>query len=194
MEAEGVAMRAGPRPLVAPGVIEALREATLSSAVVVLHHRPRGSKAGKRQKVFPYGFLYGNRHYLVGYSTGAREFRLYTLGNINRVERLEERFTRDPHFSLKSYAERSFGVFQGDEVRDVELRFDSGVSDDVRQFHFHPTQTMESNSDGSVTVRFRACGQREMCWHLVTWAGHVEVIAPTELKAAYRCFVSKTSV
>lgn len=194
MEAEGVAMRPGPRPLIAAGVVEALRDAILSSAAVILHHQARGSKTRKRQKVFPYGFLYGNRHYLVGYSAGAREIRLYTLSNVDRVERLEERFTRDPDFSLKSYAERSFGVFQGDEVRDVEWRFDSEVSDDVRQFHFHPTQTMETNRDGSVTVRFRACGLREMCWHLVTWAGYVEVISPPELKTAYRTQISNTHV
>jgi len=194
MEAEGLAMRPGPHPLDEHHVVTALRDAILSSSVVLLHHQRRGSKAKGRQKIHPYGFLYGNRHYLVGFSLKARDFRLFTLSNIDRVETLAERFTREQEFSLNAYAERSFGVFQGDEIRDVEWRFVPEVADDVRRFLFHPTQTMETNADGSITVRFRAGGLREMCWHLVTWAGYVEVVAPEELKAAYRMHVSETHV
>ncbi|MEN6541682.1 WYL domain-containing protein [Parvibaculum sp.] len=194
MEAEGLAMRPGPHPLDEHHVVTALRDAILSSSVVLLHHQPRGSKAKRRQKVHPYGFLYGNRHYLVAFSIEARDFRLFTLSNIDHVEAQTEHFARDPEFSLKAYAERSFGVFQGDEVQDVEWRFAPEVADDVRRFLFHPTQTMETNDDGSITVRFRACGLREMCWHLVTWAGYVKVVAPKELKAAYKMNVLETRV
>lgn len=194
LEAEGVAMRPGPRPLVAPGLVEALRGAILSSVPVILHHRPRGLKTGKRQKVFPYGFLYGNRHYLVGFSLGTREYRLFTLSNISRVEVLDESFKPDPEFSLDSYAQRSFGVFQGEEAHSVEWKFDAEVADDVLNFHFHPTQSLLQNADGSVTVKFEACGLKEMCWHLVTWAGYVEVIQPRELRTAYRINVSDTQV
>lgn len=194
MKAEGLAARPGPHPLDAHDVVEPLRNAILRSTKVVIHYRTRNAPREKRQKILPYGFLYGNRHYLVGFSTGARDYRLFTLSNISRIEILDEPFEPDPAFSLEAYAQRSFGVFQGDEVQDIEWKFDAEVADDVLKFHFHPTQAMLQNADGSVTVKFSACGLREMCWHLVTWAGYVEVIEPPELRAAYQASVSNTQV
>ena len=36
------------------------------------------------------------------------------------------------------------------------------------------------NPDGTLTVKFRAGGAREMDWHLYTWGGHVKVIKPED--------------
>ena len=46
------------------------------------------------------------------------------------------------------------------------------------RFLFHPSQTMEENADGTLTVRFTAGGIDEMCWHLVTWGESVTVEEP----------------
>ena len=47
---------------------------------------------------------------------------------------------------------------------------------------FHPDQTLTSNEDGSVTVRFSASGLLEMAWALYPWGHNVEVIKPERLK------------
>ena len=43
---------------------------------------------------------------------------------------------------------------------------------------------MEREADGSLTVRFRAGGVQEMCWHLFTWGTGVSVIAPSSPRDA----------
>jgi predicted DNA-binding transcriptional regulator YafY len=60
-EAEGLAMRPGPRPKLDFGIVSTLRHAILSANKVRIHYRYRGS--GKRgfDTVHPYGFLYGSR-------------------------------------------------------------------------------------------------------------------------------------
>ena len=65
---------------------------------------------------------------------------------------------------------------------DVRLRFDEDAAPDAENFLFHPSQTCARNNDGSVTVRFRACGIEEMCWHLVTWGDTVTVEGPPRLR------------
>ena len=122
-----------------------------------IHYRARGTLELSHQIVCPYGFLYGNRHYLVAYSMNPeiRDYRLFSLANIETVEVLDFPFERRPDFSLKEYAERSFGVFQ-EEPFDVVWRFSSDAAPDAREFLFHPTQTMEDQPDGSLIVRFRA--------------------------------------
>ena len=150
---------------------------------------PRGEIKQSKVKVHPYGLLYGSRHYLVGYSLASNAFRLYSLSGIKKVERLDETFRRDIEFSLEGFANNAFGIFQDGNVYDVHWRFEAVAADDVREFHFHPTQQLTENDDGTIDVKFCASGLREMCWHLVTWAGAVKILAPKELKAAYQEFI-----
>ena len=180
LEAEGLAMRPGPRPRIREGVLENLREAVLACVKVRLHYHGRETGKLSRQIVCPYGFLYGNRHYLVGYSMGMRDYRLYSLSDIHRVEVTEWPFERRDDFSLRQYAERSFGVFQ-EQPFDVAWKFSPAAAPDAKEFLFHPGQTMEEQPDGSLLVKFHAGGMWEMCWHLFTWGSEVEVLTPKTL-------------
>lgn len=187
-EAEGIALRPGPRQTVSDDVLGDLRHAVISCRKVRLHYHARGTGRLSRQLVCPYGFLYGNRHYLVAYSLSdrARDYRLFSLANIDKVEVLEASFERRKDFSLQEFAERSFGVFQ-EEPFDVVWRFSPKAAADARQFLFHPTQTVEDQPDGSLIVRFRAGGALEMSWHLVTWGDEVEVLMPKKLNDMLHC-------
>jgi predicted DNA-binding transcriptional regulator YafY len=183
-EAEGIAMRPGPRPRIDPNIVAALRQAILANRKVKLHYKYRGSGKTGYETVQPYGFIYGNRHYLVAWSENekARNFRNFALSNIERVELLEESFNRKRGFSLQEYAERSFGVFQ-EEPFDVVWKFSPDAAKDAREYVFHPSQKFEDQADGSLIVRFRAGGGMEMCWHLFTWGSHLTVLAPKKLTA-----------
>ena len=169
-EAEGLAMRPGPRPKISDEVMAALRQAIKACQKVRIHYRTRGTKKLTRLPVHPYGFLYGNRHYLVAYNTYrySRGYRTFSLSNIDKVETLDASFRRDPKFSLSKYAERSFAVFQEKPV-DVVWRFKPEAADDAREYLFHPTQKLKDLPDGSLEVSFRAGGLLEMSWHLFTW-------------------------
>ena len=64
----------------------------------------------------------------------------------------------------------------------VLLRFDAGAAPDAKTFLFHPDQTTVKNKGKSLTVRFKAGGLNEMCWHLVTWGEGVTVEQPSKLR------------
>lgn len=193
-EAEGIAMRPGPRPKIDPEIVAALRQAILSSHKARLHYRYRGSGKTGFDTVHPYGFIYGNRHYLVAWSENiqARDFRNFALSNIERVELLEKSFTRRRDFSLEEYAERSFGIFQ-EEPLDVVWQFSPEAATDAKQYLFHPSQKFEEQADGSLIVRFRAGGSLEMCWHLFTWGGHLTVLAPRKLSTLLNDHLQKVA-
>jgi predicted DNA-binding transcriptional regulator YafY len=142
-EAEGIAMRPGPRPRIDPDIVAALRQAILPSRKVKLHYKYRGSGKTGYDTVRPYGFIYGKRHYLVAWSENeqARDFRNFALSNIERVEILDRIFTRRRGFSLKDYAERSFGVFQ-EEPFDVVWRFSADAAPDAMEFLFRLSSTL----------------------------------------------------
>jgi predicted DNA-binding transcriptional regulator YafY len=158
-EAEGIALRPGPRQTIPAELLADLRHAIIACRKVRLHYRARVTGRLSRQLVCPYGFLYGNRHYLVAYSLSdrARDYRLFSLANIDKAEIHDSSFQRRKDFSLQKFAERSFGVFQ-EQPFNVVWRFSPKAAPDARQFLFHPTQVLEDQPDGSLIVRFRAGG------------------------------------
>lgn len=185
--AEGLAMRPGPRADIQPGILSALYSAIRRREEVVLHYHARGTGARSRQRVRPYGLLYGHRHYLVAFSVNERvqDVRTFALPNIELVEPSGALFTPDPNFDLRRYAQQSFGVFQ-ERAYNIVWRFKPEAAAEARTWLFHPSQTLIERPDGSLEVRFRAGGLLEMCWHLFTWGADVEVVAPRVLANRYK--------
>lgn len=180
LEAEGLAMRPGPRPLVEPEVLDTIRHALKASRKIVLTYRRRRTNEVRDRLVHPYGFLHGHRHYLVAWHEEASTIALFSMANIMGASLTEEVFERAPNFKLPEFAQRSFGVFQ-EEPFDVAWLFKPDAAEDARSFQFHPTQETELQPDGSLLVTFRAGGLIEMAWHLYCWGDKVEVLAPKEL-------------
>ena len=181
VHAEGLAMRAGPRPHLDRGLLALLREAITTRRVVEFHYLAQSTRRRSRQRVAPSGLLYGNRAFLVGRTDWSDEPRLWRLANMSEARITGETFEPDSRFNLRRYAERSFGTFQENPVK-VVLRFDPAAARDASAFMFHPTQSIEENPDGSLTVRFKAGGIDEMCWHLFTWGDSVTVEKPARLR------------
>ncbi|MCC6932829.1 MAG: WYL domain-containing protein [Deltaproteobacteria bacterium] len=189
-EAEGIAARPRPRPIIDDSILLALRSAILARRKVKISYYSRARSGTGEQTIAPYGFIYGNRHYLVAWSKKAKDYRYFTLGNIKSVEILKDTYeARD--FSLKTFSRRSFGVYQENKVYNVIWKFSKKVAADALEFKFHPTQTVEKQKDGTVIVAFTACGLLEMVWHLITWGSEVKIIAPTELKTLYQEHLNK---
>ncbi len=182
VQAEGLAMRAGPRPRLDRDLLACLREAITTCRIVKVRYLSQSTGRRSRQRIEPYGLLYGNRAFLVG-RTGWKNqnMRLWRLANMSEARLTNESFTRNPGFDLEAYARRSFGTFQEEPV-DVVLRFTAEAKRDAAGFLFHPSQTLEEHADGTLTVRFTAGGIDEMCWHLVTWGESVAVEKPAHLR------------
>ena len=181
MRAEGSAMHPGPRPKIEQGLLAMLRDAMKANRKVEFSYVGRASGKRSRQVVEPCGVLYGNRAYLVGFAEWADEPLLWSLANVSEALLSGQTFEPDPAFDLQAYAERSFGAYQ-EQPLNVVLRFTPEAAPDAASFRFHPTQRVVKNNDGTLTVRFTAGGQEEICRHLFTWGRGVAVEEPTELR------------
>ena len=183
VQAEGLAMRPGPRPRLDRDLLTRLREAITTCRIVEVRYLSQSTGRRSRQGIEPYGLLYGKRAFLVGRTDWKHDMRLWRLANMSEARVTGETFTRDPAFDLECYARRSFGTFQEEPV-DVVLRFAAQAKRDAAAFLFHPSQSLEVNADGTLTVRFTAGGIDEMCWHLVTWGDSVTVEKPARLRCS----------
>jgi predicted DNA-binding transcriptional regulator YafY len=179
LQAETVAVQAGPRPFEDETVLAAIREALKALSTLRFRYEG-GSQPGRVREVSPYGILFGRANYLVA-SEGEGKPRNWRLDRIRDVTVTGRPAHRDPAFSLQDYADESFGIYQ-DDTQDVILRVRPASAEGALRWRFHSDQTLDQQPDGSVIVRFRASGMRELAWHLFTWGDQVEVLAPAVLK------------
>ncbi|WP_296644768.1 helix-turn-helix transcriptional regulator [Roseinatronobacter sp.] len=183
LEADGVALRPGPRERIPAETLNTLREAILAGVWIDVDHRARASGLLSRNAhLGPLAMLLGEgRQYLVAFSAFAQDVRLFALAGFERIELTDDVFERPEDFDLSAWMQQSFGIWQED-VHDVVWRFTPEAAADARLYMFHPTQVMTDEPDGSLTVSFRAGGLREMCWHLFRWGQQVEILSPDTLR------------
>lgn len=186
LNADGVVHRPGPREQLNPGIVKTLRDAILQAVWVKIDLiSSRTGKMSWGNRIGPIAFLLGEgRQYLVGFSEYRQQVQLFRLSNLQRVTLQSDPFTRPEDFDLTAWLDRAFGTWQ-DELHDVEWRFAPSAAKEARGYRFHPSQTFTDEPDGSLTVRFTACGLDEMCWHLFRWGMEVEVVAPQTLREHY---------
>ena len=183
LEADGVALRPGPRERIPDETLNTLRDAILAGVWITVDHRARATGLLSRNaRLGPLAMLLGEgRQYLLAYSDYAQDVRLFALAGFERIELTEDVFERPESFDLSAWMQRSFGIWQ-EEAYDIVWRFTPEAATDARLYLFHPTQVMTDEPDGSLTVSFRAGGLREMCWHLFRWGQQVEIISPENLR------------
>jgi predicted DNA-binding transcriptional regulator YafY len=179
LQAETIAVQAGPRPFEEETVLSVVREAIKSMKVLRFRY-DGGSTPGRVREITPYGILFGRSNYLVAAETPGepRNWRLDRIGDIEIVERAG---VRPASFSLQDYADESFGIYH-DAVEDVRLRILPHGAEDALRWRFHAKQRVRRLPDGSVEVAFRASGMLELAWHLFTWGDKVEILSPPSLR------------
>jgi predicted DNA-binding transcriptional regulator YafY len=179
LQAETIAVQAGPRPFEEETALATLREAIKALRGVRFRYEG-GSTPGRVREVTPLGLLFGRSNYLVAGEGAKGEPRNWRLDRIFDIE-LAGPASPPPGFSLQGWADESFGIYH-DAVEDVRLKILPEGAEDALRWRFHANQAVVRMADGSVEVSFRASGMRELAWHLFTWGDKVQIVAPRRLR------------
>ncbi len=180
VQAETIAIHAGPRPFEDAAVLAEIRTAIKGLSALSFRYEG-GSTPGRTREVTPLGVLFGRSNYLVALEGKGGKPRSWRLDRMSDLKALDKPAPPPEDFSLQAFADESFGIYH-DEIQDVVLRIKKSRAEDALRWRFHATQAVTQEEDGSVTVTFRAGGMRELSWHLFTWGGDIEIIAPEALK------------
>lgn len=180
LQAETIAVTAGPRPFEDATVLSAVREGLKALSTLRFRYEG-GSTPGRVREVTPFGILFGRSNYLVAAEDAGIGPRNWRLDRIFDVEVTGTPGYRPEDFSLQAYADESFGIYQ-DDTHNVVLKILPHGAEDALRWRFHSNQRVEEQPDGCVIVRFRASGMRELAWHLFTWGDKAEVVAPPALQ------------
>lgn len=189
LEAQGYAIRQHYKENIEPKTYEIISQAILEQKKLEFDYTNSNGYKFKAT-IHPYGIQYWGKNYLVGFDEYSKEIFKYTISKIKNIKKLDEFFEKDENFDLKQYSQQSFGIFNS-QPKKVELLFDKSVRDDVLSYHFHPTQKLKENGDGSISVTFISSGMTEICWNLYKWEDKVKIVTPKELICEYKNSLAK---
>ncbi len=182
LQTEGYAVRQMPQYKIGIDTLSTVREAVQYSKVI------EGIYHGKKREIEPLGMIYGEKIYLVAKEKAKGDgIYNYLLHKFENIKITQKTFDRGD-FNLQEYTNQSFGVFHG-EILDIKLAFSPELAEDAEKYNFHPTQKIKREKDGSLTVTFKASGDKEILWHVFKWGAGCRIVNPKSLKDKYKKYL-----
>jgi predicted DNA-binding transcriptional regulator YafY len=130
----------------------------------------------------PYHIFYNQRAwYVIGRSSLNKTLRTFKLNRIKQADVLDEHFEDGNNFDLADYIGCAWSMIPEGRIYHVRLKFAPKVAGNVAEVHWHKSQTVTRNHDGSAVLEFRVDGLNEITWWILGYGDQVEVLAPASL-------------
>jgi predicted DNA-binding transcriptional regulator YafY len=182
MQTEGYAVRQMPKYEIDNQKLDNVRTALQNSRKII------GTYNGKQRIIEPLGMIYGDKIYLIAREKKkGKDIYTYLLHKFEDIRVSLETFDKGD-FDLQEYSNKSFGVYHG-EILDVKLKFTPEAKAEAIRYNFHPTQKIKEEKDGSLTVTFKASGDKEIMWHVFKWGKDCRILEPKSLKNEYKKYL-----
>ena len=173
----------GPSIRVDEIVMRVLEPAIQGFEEVKILYRAGGKPRATWRTVRPLGLLFSRFGYLVASIKGAAPLT-FRLDLVQKVEAAGTYFEPRPNWDFKEWSSESFGIFHGDKLLDVKLRFKGEAARRAERITFHPSQRNEHGRGGTLVVHLRCRGHRELIHELChpDWLGSVVIEEPKSLR------------
>lgn len=166
-----------------PTVWEAIRDGLHKQCSVAIHYVAPGYEDSVIRVIDPLHLVgYNGEWYLLCWSHHHQHVRIYALNRVKKATLRKGSFKPPADFKPEAYIDPSFGVFVNESAVDAAVRFDANVASTIAERQWHPEQTTEKHSDGSITLRFRTNQQSQLIFWVSQWGPNAEIIEPAELR------------
>ena len=176
----------GPGRFVSETVLEALTDATTKHVTVTMSYYAASTDEHTVRELDVYQLTHRqNDWYAVGYCHLRQALRTFAVSRIRDVIKTSKHYTIPADFDGEAYFKTAFGVEITDTpAEEVHLHFDKGSSRWVKERHWHATQRLVPQEDGSLYLYLAAGNTYELRQWILSFGARVEVIAPHSLRLA----------
>lgn len=126
--------------------------------------------------------FYKNTWYLDAWCHHRDALRRFSVDSIERVELLDETAAEVPAKDLNAIFRTGYGIFSGQDVTWVKLRFTPNQAKWVAAEKWHGDQRGHFEADGSYILEFPYGSSVELVMDILRYGPNVEVISPPELR------------
>ncbi len=149
---------------------------------VQIAYHSRQSAEPVNHLISPYAIrLYRDAIYVIARSEEQAEIRLFKLDRICSAEVTDVPFLIPESFNAEEYLKSAFGVYVGDQTRQVRIRFAARAARPLSEKRWHPTQRLDPQRDGSVIASFEVALTPELVGWVLSIGRDAIVLEPDEL-------------
>lgn len=172
---------------VATKSFELIASATLKRKRLLITHYHREKNETLLREVSPQQLVYyHNNWYLDAWCHLRKAIRSFAVDAITTTE-LQEKSAREVSKSaLKDHFEQGYGIFGGNKVQWVKLKFSAERARWVSKEIWHPEQKSHFEPDGSYVLEVPVSDDREIIMEILKHGDQVTVMAPAALKKKIR--------
>ena len=180
--------RTGPRTQADEVQMAVFERAIQGFEKLKLRYRAQGRRRASWRSVDPLGLLFGRFGYLVAARGDITV--TYRLDLIEDVRPTGTIFEAPGDWSMKDWAADSFGIYHGDDILDIRLRFTGEAAKRAEKVRFHPSQKMR-RIRGALLVELNCQGHRELIHELChpDWLGQVQIETPDSLRVEFNDYL-----
>jgi predicted DNA-binding transcriptional regulator YafY len=162
--------------------IRTLMEAIGEEVKIRMQYYSVHSQQKKTYSIRPYRLMYFRGGlYLFAFVEEYEQIRTFAVERIESIEKTREPFEKPAEFSVESYLESAFGVVKEDPF-DVEIIFNSDISEYVRSRVWHPSQQVREIGGGRITMKMHVGGEFELGAWILSFGPSAIVVSPERLR------------
>ncbi len=157
------------------------RGVTQQRQIEILYRKPRVKKPEKRIVDPHHLACIDGEWYLFAFDHKQCDIRIFKPTRMEDISMTGESFERRKAFSLDKHLRGAFGVFTGDKIFDIIIRFSPDVADYIREKEWHQSQRLKERNNGGVELQLRLSSLVEIQRWILGWGGEAVVLEPPEL-------------
>lgn len=160
-------------------IVEKLLEATLHYRVARMRYHSVSSGRDKDYVLHPYRLLFAQGGmYLLAYVPEYGNLRTFAADRVKWVSLEKETFT--PTSSVDDVFANSLGIHTGPAAH-VEIAFDAQVAPYVQARVWHPSQRIDEEPGGRITLTMDVCHDWALRSWILSWGPFARVVTPEAL-------------
>lgn len=164
-----------------------LATALLQSRRVVFRHYSPYRDQWSERAADPYHLQHYNGSWvLLAWCHLRDDWRIFHLSRIEKLSLTEQAFSPVPRAQWQPRIQGAFGLFQGEDLKTVTLRFSPHRARWVSRELWHPQQQTRNEADGALLMRVIVADFREIKLRILQYGADIEVLEPAELRAEIR--------
>lgn len=176
-----------------PKLIQAIQQ---HEVIRIDYRKPRKTAQPEPREIWPLRLACRDSTWsLVAWDPKVNELRTFVLLRIQSVETPSGRpkFVPPDGIDLDQRLHHALGLWSGDEVFEVAVRFDAEAAPYLREKPWHPTQSIEELPDGGLIARFSLNHLMDVQAKILSWGEHAEALEPPELRHKLASIAAKLS-
>src|SRR6056297_248073 len=169
-----------------------LKKAINEEKKIQVNYYSMSSDQTTERKLDPYNLFFNNgAPYLYAFCHLREEKRIFRIDRIKDIKITAQDFLLPDDFSLADELDNAWGVEQGKDEMEVEIRFSGRAARFVPEYHWSDQQEIEEIGQNQIIFKVKTGSREEIKKWVLGYGSEAEVLKPAELRKEMQLEIEK---